>query len=180
MTDTQVAFEDLITTNNKKNSSKSSSKKSTTKKSVTKKTSTKPSATKKNVSKKANKKVEKQTAEKSAAKSSNPKKSSSKRVIKNKNSKVNVTQEDMDKLCEVYDWYLQVKDLDIIEANANIKKTSIKIYDNIIKDKKRISSIVDESIWEDFSRLCENTCHKKGDVLTQAIKEFLIKHKDLI
>lgn len=99
---------------------------------------------------------------------------------KKNNSKVSVTQEDMDKLCEVYDWYLQVKDLNIIYANTNMKKTSLEIDDNIIKDKKRISSIVDESIWEDFSRLCENTCHKKGDVLTQAIKEFLTKHKDLI
>lgn len=86
----------------------------------------------------------------------------------------------MDKLCEVYDWYLQVKDLDIIEANTQFKQSSIEVEDDIIKNKKRISSVVDESTWDDFSRLCENTSHKKSDLLTQAMKDFLLKHKDLV
>lgn len=180
MTDTQVAFEDLIPENTdsetKKSSAKTrtSSKKSTAKKSKEKKASQKTSTAKK----KAPKKTPKKTAAKPAAKTK--KTASSKRTVKGKNAKVNVTQEDMDKLCEVYDWYLQVKDIDIVEVDKEFKKSSINIDDDIIKEKKRISSVVDEEIWDDFGRLCDNTGLKKGDVLTLAMKEFLLKHKDLI
>lgn len=172
MTDKQVAFEDLIAVD-KKLKSTSTAKKNLAKKSEGKKASTKSSATKKKNSKK-------NTKEKSNKNTSKLNKTSSRSTSRVKNSKVNVTQEDMDKLCEVYDWYLQIKDLDLVKANVNMKKSSINIDEEIIKNKKRIASVVDENIWEDFSRLCENTCHKKGDVLTQAIKEFLLKHKDLI
>lgn len=202
MADTQVAFEELLPEDEKKKSTskkrKSTSSKNSSKESLEKKKSQKSATgsknkktTSKTASKATTKKNSKTSAKKSSVKapkksttkSSNPKSkktSSTKRTVKGRNSKVNITQEDMDKLCEVYDWYLQVKDLDIIEANTQFKQSSIEVEDNIIKSKKRISSVVDESTWDDFSRLCENTSHKKSDLLTQAMKEFLLKHKDLV
>ena len=38
------------------------------------------------------------------------KKTTKKKTAPKKDRKINITQEDMDKLCEVYDWYLSVKD----------------------------------------------------------------------
>lgn len=143
------------------------------------------SSTEKKASKKESVSSKKTTNKKNAATSkkttaSPAKKASSKRTVKGRNSKVSVSQEDMDKLCEVYDWYMQVKDLDIIKEKTKIKKTSIKIEDDIIKSKKRISAVVDNDVWAAFDRLCNNTEEKKGEMLTFAIKDFLLKHKDLI
>ena len=171
MSDTQVSFEDLLpenkqadnktekTSKKKKNSSGSSSKtaKSSAKKEVTKKTASKKSA----------------SGTKTAS-------ASKRKSVKAKNPKVTMTQEDMDKLCEVYDWYLQVKDMDLVRSGLDITTNSIEIEDDIVKNKKRISAVIDEEIWEDFNRLCGNTEYNKGEVLTQAIKEFLMKHRDII
>ncbi|MEG0249808.1 MAG: DNA-binding protein [Peptostreptococcus sp.] len=206
MASKQVKFENLLESDLKKkenSNAKSSVKKnseniksskvkekSTAPKSNTKK---KKTTTSKNNSKKTDIKnisLEKNSSEKSLNKKTtslskkntkaSPKKSVSKRTVKGKNSKVSVSQEDMDKLCEVYDWYMQVKDLEILKEKTKIKKTSIKIENDIIKEKKRISAVVDNEVWSAFDRLCNNTEEKKGEMLTFAIKDFLLKHKDLI
>lgn len=201
MANKQVKFENLLESDLKKNensNAKSSRKKNNKdtkagknklesadlKKKITS-TNKKTASSNKNTTSATEKKDSKKTSNKKAAASkknttSPAKKTSPKRTVKGKNSKVSVSQEDMDKLCEVYDWYMQVKDLDIIKEKTKIKKTSIKIEDDIIKTKKRISAVVDNDVWAAFDRLCNNTEEKKGEMLTFAIKDFLLKHKDLI
>lgn len=208
MANKQVKFENLLESDLKKNensNAKSSGKKnnkdtkagknklesadlkkkitSTNKKTAS--TNKKTASSNKNTTSATEKKDSKKTSNKKAAASkknttSPAKKTSPKRTVKGKNSKVSVSQEDMDKLCEVYDWYMQVKDLDIIKEKTKIKKTSIKIEDDIIKNKKRISAVIDSDVWAAFDRLCNNTEEKKGEMLTFALKNFLLKHKDLI
>lgn len=201
MANKQVKFENLLESDLKKNensNAKSSRKKNNKdtkagknklesadlKKKITS-TNKKTASSNKNTTSATEKKDSKKTSNKKAAASkknttSPAKKTSPKRTVKGKNSKVSVSQEDMDKLCEVYDWYMQVKDLDIIKEKTKIKKTSIKIEDDIIKNKKRISAVIDSDVWAAFDRLCNNTEEKKGEMLTFALKNFLLKHKDLI
>lgn len=181
MSDTQVYFENLLPV--EESSKEKSEKKRTTSNSTRKIKNSSVTNTKKTKSsssvkpKTDNKKnIKKATTAKVAAKNTTRKKT----AIKGRNTKINVTQEDMDKLCEVYDWYLQVKDLDFVKSPVNSKISNITIDEDIIKNKKRISSVVDEEIWDDFDRLCGNTNYNKGEILTQAIKEFLQKHKDII
>ncbi len=113
------------------------------------------------------------------------KKANTKKEVKVKKTKVktdkkiNVTQEDMDKLCEVYDWYLQVKDIDIYKKKKNNKK-DIYIEDTQISDLKTTSIRVEKETWESFERLCSNSQASKQEILTQAIKEFMKKYKHLI
>lgn len=194
MANKQVKFENLLESDLKKNensNAKSSRKKNNkdTKAGKNKLESAdlkkKITSTNKNTTSATEKKDSKKTSNKKAAASkknttSPAKKTSPKKTVKGKNSKVSVSQEDMDKLCEVYDWYMQVKDLDIIKEKTKIKKTSIKIEDDIIKNKKRISAVIDSDVWAAFDRLCNNTEEKKGEMLTFALKNFLLKHKDLI
>ena len=201
MANKQVKFENLLESDLKKNensNAKSSRKKNNKdtkagknklesadlKKKITS-TNKKTASSNKNTTSATEKKDSKKTSNKKAAASkknttSPAKKTSPKRTVKGKNSKVSVSQEDMDKLCEVYDWYMQVKDLDIIKEKTKIKKTSIKIEDDIIKNKKRISAVIDSDVWAAFDRLCNNTEEKKGEMLTFVLKNFLLKHKDLI
>lgn len=201
MANKQVKFENLLESDLKKNensNAKSSRKKNNKdtkagknklesadlKKKITS-TNKKTASSNKNTTSATEKKDSKKTSNKKATASkknttSPAKKTSPKRTVKGKNSKVSVSQEDMDKLCEVYDWYMQVKDLDIIKEKTKIKKTSIKIEDDIIKNKKRISAVIDSDVWAAFDRLCNNTEEKKGEMLTFALKNFLLKHKDLI
>lgn len=97
-----------------------------------------------------------------------------------KKEKINFTEDDMDKLCELYDWYLLVKDsISTIEKNIR-NKSDIKIDNDIIQTKKRVNIAVDESIWSDFDRLCANTGINKSNLITQILKEYIHKHKDLI
>lgn len=182
MTDTQVSFNDLIDSDNSSNDKTRKKKTGNSGKKNTKTTGTrKKTATKVSVSSSASgKKTQNKSVSKAKANSKTVKTATRKKTVRGRNSKVNITQEDMDKLCEVYDWYLRVRDLNIVDQKSSAIKSSVILDEDIIKSKKRISSIVDEEIWDDFSRLCENTGLKKGDVLTFAIKEFLIKHKDLI
>lgn len=98
-----------------------------------------------------------------------------------KDRKINITQEDMDKLCEVYDWYLSVKDT--ISYNAateeDSKNKDVVIEETELKDTKKAYLNIDRQTWEDFDVLCSNCGFKKNEVLTQIIKDFLREHRNL-
>ena len=93
--------------------------------------------------------------------------------------KINVTREDMDKLCEVYDWYLSVKET-VNKRRKSRKEKDIIIEDLELKDTKKAYLNIDRETWEDFDRLCSNAGYKKNEVLTQIIKEFIREHGSLI
>ena len=102
-----------------------------------------------------------------------------KKTVPKKDRKINITQEDMDKLCEVYDWYLSVKDT--ISYNAateeDTKNKDVVIEETDLKDTKK--AYLDRQTWEDFDVLCSNCGFKKNEVLTQIIKDFLREHRNL-
>ena len=98
---------------------------------------------------------------------------------KNKTGRVTFTQDELDKLCEVYDWYMTIKDLDPIKQVKQIENTDIKIEEDIIKEAKKVSITIDQEVWENFSTLATNISQKKGPLLTEILKEYLQKHKDL-
>lgn len=97
-----------------------------------------------------------------------------KKTAPKKDRKINITQEDMDKLCEVYDWYLSVKDT--ISYNAateeDTKNKDVVIEETDLKDTKKAYLNIDRQTWEDFDVLCSNCGFKKNEVLTQIIKDF--------
>ncbi len=97
-----------------------------------------------------------------------------------KDRKINMTVEDMDKLCEVYDWYMQVKDYKAIKPKIQSSKKDINIENNNINDLKNTSIRVDKKIWEDFERLCSNSRFSKQEILTQALKDFMNEYKHLL
>lgn len=104
-----------------------------------------------------------------------------KKTVPKKDRKINITQEDMDKLCEVYDWYLSVKDT--ISYNAateeDTKNKDVVIEETDFKDTKKAYLNIDRQTWEDFDVLCSNCGFKKNEVLTQIIKDFLREHRNL-
>ena len=94
-----------------------------------------------------------------------------------KDKKINLTQEDLDKLCEVYDWYLEIKDCKYLKP----KKTKKEIVVDFEKtEDKTVSMKVDKGVWEDFLRLCSNTSHDRKTLLTQALSDFMKVYKDLL
>ena len=94
-----------------------------------------------------------------------------------KDKKINLTQEDLDKLCEVYDWYLEIKDCKSLKP----KKTKKEIVVDFEKtEDKTVSMKVDKGVWEDFLRLCSNTSHVRKTLVTQALSDFMKVHKDLL
>ena len=94
-----------------------------------------------------------------------------------KDKKINLTQEDLDKLCEVYDWYLEIKDCKSLKP----KKTKKEIIVDFEKtEDKTVSMKVDKGVWEDFLRLCSNTSHDRKTLVTQALSDFMKVHKDLL
>ena len=99
---------------------------------------------------------------------------------KTKSSKVNINAQDLDKLCEVYDWYLSVKDIKAIQPKGNKSKKDVVIDSKNLKDLKASRIQVDKAIWEEFERLCSNSKYSKSEIITQALKEFLIQYKHLI
>lgn len=109
------------------------------------------------------------------------KKTTKKKTAPKKDRKINITQEDMDKLCEVYDWYLSVKDT--ISYNAatedDSKNKDVVIEETDLKDTKKAYLNIDRQTWEDFDVLCSNCGFKKNEVLTQIIKDFLREHRNL-
>ncbi|MGL5316238.1 MAG: DNA-binding protein [Peptostreptococcaceae bacterium] len=119
-----------------------------------------------------NKQVKKTTEAQKTAKVNNTK--------PKKDRKINLTQEDMDKLCEVYDWYLEVKDNKSIKPKKAISKKDINIEEKNLKDLKSTSIRVDKSTWEDFERLCSNSEFTKQEIITQALKNFMKEYKHLL
>ncbi|WP_300276549.1 DNA-binding protein [Peptacetobacter sp.] len=120
------------------------------------------------------------TNNKATNKTSSKTSTTKKKAAPKKDRKINISQEDMDKLCEVYDWYLSVKDT--ISYNAATEKSENKefiIEEKNIKDTKRASINVDRQVWEDFDVICSNLGFKKNEVLTQIIKDFLREHRNL-
>lgn len=115
-------------------------------------------------------------------KKENVKKNNAKRKIQKpkRDKKVNLTPEDMDKLCEVYDWYLQVRDVKAIKPKTKTSKKDIEIEENNIDELKSTSIRVDKKIWEDFERLCSNSSFTKQEIITQALKNFLKENKHLL
>jgi len=97
-----------------------------------------------------------------------------------KDRKINMTVEDMDKLCEVYDWYMQVKDYKAIKPKIQSSKKEINVDNNNINDLKSTSIRVDKKIWEDFERLCSNSRFSKQEIITQALKDFMKEYKHLL
>ena len=94
-----------------------------------------------------------------------------------KDKKINLTQEELDKLCEVYDWYLEIKDCKSLKP----KKTKKEIVVDFEKtEDKTVSMKVDKGVWEDFLRLCSNTSHDRKTLVTQALSDFMKVHKDLL
>ena len=94
-----------------------------------------------------------------------------------KDKKINLTQEDLDKLCEVYDWYLEIKDCKSLKP----KKTKKEIFVDFEKtEDKTVSMKVDKGVWEDFLRLCSNTSHDRKTLVTKALSDFMKVHKDLL
>lgn len=102
-----------------------------------------------------------------------------KTTSKNKTSRVSFTQDELDKLCEVYDWYMAIKDLDPLKQVKHIENTNIKIEEDIIKQAKKVSITIDQDVWENFTTLATNISQKKGPLLTEILKEYLLKHRDL-
>ncbi len=97
-----------------------------------------------------------------------------------KDKKINITQDDMDKLCEVYDWYLQVKDLKTInKKNKNLKEDIIIELDKL-EDVKSTNIKVEKNVWQEFERLCSNSEYNKQQILTQALKDFMKEYKHLL
>lgn len=94
-----------------------------------------------------------------------------------KDRKINLTQEDLDKLCEVYDWYLEVKDCKSLKPKKPKKEI---VVDFEKTEDKTVSMKVDKGVWEDFLRLCSNTSHDRKTLVTQALSDFMKVHKDLL
>lgn len=103
-----------------------------------------------------------------------------KRSTPKKDRKINLTQEDMDKLCEVYDWYMEVRDLKTMKNKTKTKKKDITIEDTNLISLKSTSIKVDKKTWEDFERLCSNSEFSKQEILTQALKDFMKEYKNLL
>ena len=151
----QIEFEENKNYNKNK-STKTKENKTTSKKEkdITKTGKTKESNLKKNI--KVENKVENKTT---------------KRQIPKKDRKINITQEDLDKLCEVYDWYMEVKDLKSMKSNSSKNKKDIKIEDTNLESLKSTNIKVDKKTWEDFERLCSNSKFSKQEIITQALKD---------
>lgn len=129
----------------------------------------------KNNEKKAKKTTPKKT--KVAEQSNKNEKVKVKNTKTKKDKKINLTQEDLDKLCEVYDWYLEIKDCKSLKP----KKTKKEIVVDFEKtEDKTVSMKVDKGVWEDFLRLCSNTSHDRKTLVTQALSDFMKVHKDLL
>ena len=131
-------------------------------------------------------KKEKETTKTGKTKESNLKKNikvenkTTKRQIPKKDRKINITQEDLDKLCEVYDWYMEVKDLKSMKSNSSKNKKDIKIEDTNLESLKSTNIKVDKKTWEDFERLCSNSKFSKQEIINQALKDFMKEYKNLL
>ena len=134
-----------------------------------KKVSIKKNISKKNIEKLNNKKFESKTTL-----------SKSKTTKVKKDRRINITQDDLDKLCEVYDWYMQVKDYKSMKPKNISKKKDVLVEELEMKEVKSTSIKVDKSVWEEFERLCSNSEFNKQQIITQALKDFMKEYKHLL
>ena len=86
----------------------------------------------------------------------------------------------MDKLCEVYDWYIQVKDNKALQVKKTSNKKDILLENGNVKDIKSVNIRVDKETWEEFERLCSNSSFNKKEIITQALKDFMKTYKNLL
>ena len=86
----------------------------------------------------------------------------------------------MDKLCEVYDWYLEVKDYKSMKPKRTSKKKDVLIDNLEIKELKSTSIKVEKNTWEEFERLCSNSEFSKQQIITQALKDFMKEYRNLL
>lgn len=174
-----VKISEKINKTNRKNASKEDHLKNISEKSTSKTRSKRPGSQ----DNKANTKSETSTKARATSDTKTLKKASltkvAKTTSKNKTSRVSFTQDELDKLCEVYDWYMAIKDLDPLKQVKHIENTNIKIEEDIIKQAKKVSITIDQDVWENFSTLATNISQKKGPLLTEILKEYLLKHRDL-
>ena len=112
----QIEFEESKSSNNQ-----------STKIIKSKKTSNKEDKTKKEVIKKVDNKSNKQSKSKQSLNTDTIQKKNVKMKSVRKDRKINITQEDLDKLCEVYDWYMEVKDLKSMKSKPKTNKKDIKV-----------------------------------------------------
>ncbi|WP_343342606.1 DNA-binding protein [Terrisporobacter petrolearius] len=103
-----------------------------------------------------------------------------KSTIPKKDKKINLCQDDIDKLCEVYDWYIEVKDNKVFRPKKASNKKDIVLDTEEIGDVKSANIRVDKQTWEDFERLCSNSSYNKKEILTQALKDFMKAYKNLL
>lgn len=118
--------------------------------------------------------------EEKSKKANNSKKNNVFKIKSKKDRKINITQEDLDKICEVYDWYLEVKDYKSMKPRKTSNKKDVIIEDKELKDVKGTSIKVDKNTWEEFERLCSNSEFSKQQILTQALKDFMKEYKHLL
>ena len=174
-----VKISEKINKTNRKKASKEDPLKNISEKSTSKTRSKRPGSQ----DNKANTKSETSTKARATSDTKTLKKASLSKVAKttskNKTSRVSFTQDELDKLCEVYDWYMAIKDLDPLKQVKHIENTNIKIEEDIIKQAKKVSITIDQDVWENFSTLATNISQKKGPLLTEILKEYLLKHRDL-
>ena len=97
-----------------------------------------------------------------------------------KDKKINISQEDIDKLCEVYDWYIEVKDNKVFKPKKLSNKNDVLLDKTNINDFKSVNIRVDKQTWEDFERLCSNSSFNKKEIITQALKDFMKTYKNLL
>ena len=158
--------------------SKNSNKKKSTKIKENKNTANKEGKIKKDIKKKVESKEG--NSIKNIKIDNNVETKKNKRGVPKKDRKINITQVDLDKLCEVYDWYMEVKDLKSMKSKAKTNKKDIKIEDTNIESLKSTSIKVDKKTWEDFERLCSNSKFTKQEIITQALKDFMKEYKNLL
>ena len=174
-----VKISEKINKTNRKKASKEDPLKNISEKSTSKTRPKRPSSQ----DNKANTKSKTSTKARATSDTKTLKKASltkvAKTTSKNKTSRVSFTQDELDKLCEVYDWYMAIKDLDPLKQVKHIENTNIKIEEDIIKQAKKVSITIDQDVWENFSTLATNISQKKGPLLTEILKEYLLKHRDL-
>lgn len=120
------------------------------------------------------------TKETSKTKETKEKVSKKKSTILKKDKKINISQDDIDKLCEVYDWYIEVKDNKVFRPKRLSNKKDIILDNEEINDFKSVNIRVEKQAWEDFERLCSNSSYNKKEILTQALKDFMKAYKNLL
>ena len=97
-----------------------------------------------------------------------------------KPGKLELTPEFLDMIYELRDWYLEVKELPQLKHKVTKKNKTVFKDDELIEEpfNKRIQT--DKELWENLTRLSENSGIEINELITQAIKNLLKEYKHLI